>query len=458
MTGTNGRYFGRNFTLGIVTGAFVNLGMAFVDPVTVLPVFISKLGGSAALVGLVSALHGVGWFLPQIFTSRMAETRRYVMGMYRAVAVLRFVSMVAVVAGVFYIDASNLSLFLAVFIAAFLLANLAGGLAAVPFLEVTSKTIPVTSRGRFFAWRRIIGGTLGIFAGVVVGLVLDNKSEHVLMSGWLFDTVEAITARLGLVGHAFPADFGILFLLGGLCISLGMFTFCFAGEPAASSVEKSSGLLSHLRSGLALLRNDSNYRRFYLVRICWQFTAMAFPFYIGFAYGELGVSERLVGFFLSVWVGSGLLSNYIWGRLMDRSGNKIVLTVTAVMSALPPLVILYMERAVAGGSFEPGGWFALLLISATFFVNGVIRSGRIISNITYLLEFAPEAKRPLYVGFMNSFSFPFMFSPLLGGLILQVFDNRTLFTVSLVFALLNVALSARLREPRQEIPDKNVTA
>ena len=35
----------RNQTLGIINGMLVNLGNAFVDPFTVLPVFITTLGG-----------------------------------------------------------------------------------------------------------------------------------------------------------------------------------------------------------------------------------------------------------------------------------------------------------------------------------------------------------------------------------------------------------------------------
>jgi MFS family permease len=72
--------------------------------------------------------------------------------------------------------------------------------------------------------------------------------------------------------------------------------------------------------------------------------------------------------------------------------------------------------------------------------------------MTYLLEFAPEDRRPLYVGFMNSLSFPVMLSPALGGVIIQVFSFRSLFAVSMVFALISLVLSARLIEPRSTRP------
>ena len=64
MAADGNEYYRRNFTLGVINGALINFGLAFFDPATVLPVFVSRLGGSAAMIGLVSAIHGVGWFLP----------------------------------------------------------------------------------------------------------------------------------------------------------------------------------------------------------------------------------------------------------------------------------------------------------------------------------------------------------------------------------------------------------
>jgi MFS family permease len=231
-------------------------------------------------------------------------------------------------------------------------------------------------------------------------------------------------------------------------MAIAMLAFCFTGEPA-STVKPSSRLASHLKSGVALLKTDVDYRRFYVVRVCWQFTAMAFPFYVSFAYDELGMPVSVVGLFLAIWVGSGVFSNYFWGRMLDGVGNKIVLFVTAVMSVLPPLIILALQTRPAGEGALSGGWAVTLALSATFFINGMARSGRIISHMTYPLEIAPEADRPLYVGFLNSATFPFMLSPLLGGLIIEVFDMRTLFTVCLVSAVVNAALSLTLREPRK---------
>jgi MFS family permease len=441
-------YYKRNFILGVVTGTLINVGMAFLDPFTVLPVFIIKLGGSAVLVGLVSALHGVGWYLPQVFASRLAETRGYLMNLYRLASIPRVIGFSAIAAIAFVVDAANPSFFLTVFLLSVFFAYLAGGLAAVPMLEIVSKTIPAKKRGFFFGTRRFVGGILGVGAGMVVGVVLGESTERVWMDGRVFDLVEEGARRLGMLGHPFPEDFGIVFILGAACLSVGTVLFFFAGEPRAIKVEASARLLDHLRSGASLLRNNTNYRRFFFARVCWQFTAMAAPFYALYAYDELHLSQNTVGLFLSVWVGSGIFSNYVWGQIMDRRGNRLVLLITSVLAAFPPVVVLLIDGLKLGA----GNDLPLILIASTFFVNGFIRSGRLISNITYLLEFAPEEKRPLYLGFMNSFTSPFMLTPAVGGFLILLFGIRAMFVVSLVFAVINIYISTLLEEPRDNNP------
>lgn len=454
MPPNESRYFRKNFLLGIATGALINLGMALLDPLTILPVFVSKLGGSAAMVGLVSALHGIGWFLPQILASRLAETRRYLLNLYRILTTVRALALSGVVLCVFFIDSQELGLFLTVFVLSLFLAHLAGGLSAVPFLEITSKTIPVTLRGKFFGTRRLIGGIAGILAGVIVGMVLDEHSEGLYMDGAIFDVLESAIRRAGLLGHEFPINYGILFLFGWFFMTLGGAIFGFASEEPAEKVETSARMLDTFRSGIRLFRTDSNYRRFFWTRTLWQFTAMAFPFYVGFAYQDLGLSDSLVGLFLSVWIGAGVFSNYFWGKLLDSKGNRIVFQLTAAGSIIPPVVVLVLDRFVPPAGGAGSGWL-LAVMCGTFFLNGFIRSGRIISNITYLLEFAPPDKRPLYVGFMNTFSFPFMLTPLLGGVLLQMTGTTVLFGTSLLFALANMVICLRLPEPREALkPDE----
>jgi hypothetical protein len=453
MNAVDNAFFKRNYVLGIVNGILVNFGTAFIDPFMVLPVFIIRLGGSELIVGLISAIAGGGWYLPQIFISRIAESRRYLINLYRGTAVLRILGWLGVAASVCLLDPARRGVYLTVFVAFYLVTNLGSGLAAVPFLEIVGKTIPVTSRGAFFGTRRFIGGVLGVFAGMFIGVILDHRTTMAWMNGRAFGAVEHIASAIGLLGHPFPINFGILFIIGGALISFAMIAYCFVGEPPSQHVKRPENLATHVFAGFRILREDANYRLFYAVRICWQFTAMAFPFYSSYAVMNLHFPVEAVGMFVSLWIGSGVISNYVWGRLMDRRGNKLVLQITAVLSMIPPVVLLLLHGGRAGAAPRPTS-VVFAAMASTFFINGFIHSGRVISNMTYLLEVAPLQKRSLYTGFMNSFTFPFMLSPALGGLILELSTVPALFSIALSFALLNLILSSRLREPRDTITDR----
>ncbi len=441
----------RNKTLGILNGMLVNLGNAFVDPFTVLPVFIITFGGSSILVGFVSAAFFAGWFLPQVFVANIAQSRRRVLPIYAAAAAFRFVGFAGAGASVFLLDPSQRGLILFCVCAGLSLNALAAGVAAVPFLEITSKSVPVNKRGAFFAGRRVVGGILGIAAGLVIAAVLDGDPGSMWAQSGAYRAVRSAVVAIGWSGHEFPHDYGILIILGAVISTAGVVAYLFVREPDATHVARPAPLRAYLGDGFRLLRRMPDYMNFLWMRVCYQLTAMAFPFYATYAYTHLRFSEASVGVFVSIWVGAGVLSNAVWGRLLDRSGNRIVFVSTAAMSVLAPVAMLVLtSRGTPAPASVAMGTFAL--VASTFLLNGFVRSGRFIANQTYLLESAPADRRPMYVGFMNSLSFPFMLSPILGGVIVATLGYPALFAVGAAAAVGNVIASSRLAEPRDRVP------
>lgn len=65
-----------NFVAGVLHGAFYRAGMAFSEPMSVLPVFLSHFTGSLAMIGVFSALMQGGGVLPQLFVASRLEGRR----------------------------------------------------------------------------------------------------------------------------------------------------------------------------------------------------------------------------------------------------------------------------------------------------------------------------------------------------------------------------------------------
>ena len=67
-----------NFTISMFDGGFFGLGMGFSSFAAIIPLFFSHLTNSALLIGLVPAIHNVGWQLPQLLTaSWVSRAKRY---------------------------------------------------------------------------------------------------------------------------------------------------------------------------------------------------------------------------------------------------------------------------------------------------------------------------------------------------------------------------------------------
>ena len=67
-----------NLFVNLVDGGMFGLGWGFGSMGTMLPLFVSRLTNSALIIGLIPALHGVAWQLPQLFlANKIARLRRY---------------------------------------------------------------------------------------------------------------------------------------------------------------------------------------------------------------------------------------------------------------------------------------------------------------------------------------------------------------------------------------------
>jgi predicted MFS family arabinose efflux permease len=293
----------------------------------------------------------------------------------------------------------------------------------------------------------VLGGVLGVLAGLVIAAVLNGDPGAMWAQEGIFRAVQRAVRAAGLAGREFPYDYGILIITGGVVATAGVVAYLFVHEPPAEHVHRRLSVRRQLEDGFAMLKRMPSYRTFLWMRAFYQLTAMSFPFYATFAYLRLGFSEASVGVFVSLWVAAGVVSNLVWGRLLDRRGNRIVFVSTAALSVFPPIAVLVLAARDPRPAGEVGlGLFAL--VASTFLLNGFVRSGRFIANHTYLLESAPATRRPLYVGFMNSLTFPFMLSPILGGVVVAAFGYTTLFVVAALSALADLAASTRLIEPR----------
>ena len=59
-----------NLVFNLLDGAFFGFGLGFASFSTILPLFVSTMTNSALLIGLIPAIHNVGWQFPQLLTAK----------------------------------------------------------------------------------------------------------------------------------------------------------------------------------------------------------------------------------------------------------------------------------------------------------------------------------------------------------------------------------------------------
>jgi MFS family permease len=408
----------RNYMCGLLNGTFFGFVDSIISPYVVLSVFISSLGGSNFLVGLAPAIYNGGWFLPQFLISHRMQRMPLKKGIYDAATVVRLVSWFLLVPAVFLIGNSNPTLLLTVFFVLFTTYALAAGLGGAAFMDIIAKTVPVRRRGTFFGRRDLTGALTALLASYFVSVILNPN-----------------------LGLPFPHDFGYLFLLAGVGITLGLGSFALVVEPAEVALTREVTFREQLHAAGEILRNNLIYRRFLLLRIAVAAADIATPFYALYAIQVLGVPLEIVGLYIGFTTGAVLIMNPILSRLSDRRGHRIVLLCATTGWVLAPVLALLFGLVPPGPSL--GLPFGLL-----FVITGITRSAGNISLPSYLLEIAPAADRSLYIGFTNTILGFATFIPIVGGILLDFAGFHAILVLAFFVAAFAWWSAKGLAEPR----------
>jgi MFS family permease len=403
-------HFKRNFFLGVVNGVLFNFAWAFVSGSTVLPWFISKLSNSNVLIGLASTLESLGWFMPQLLVAVMTTHHRKQLPFYTKTAYLRAIAFSLLTLSVFIFGDKHPTWLLLSFFAFFSIYSIGGGLAGVAFTDIVAKTIPTNKRGSFFGMRMFFGGTLAALGGLIVKKILES--------------------------HHFPVNFGIIFTIASIIILFGLFSFCVVKEPESNSYREKKHWKENFLKGMKIFKEDRKFKQLFWVRVLVGAYVLGYPFYVIFARKVLGISPGMVGVFLTCEMSGYVLSNLLWGYLSNSVSNRLVILLSSFCALAPPIILLLNIMTPL-----PMPLFCLI-----FFFLGSTNAGLGLGATNYLLEFAPEGDRPIYIGFLHTLVGPTVFLSVIGGLILQLTSFTSLYILVLLTTVLGIFSSFKLTE------------
>jgi len=410
----------RAFALDV---SMFTVGVNFASSTTVIPSLIAKLSDSAMIVGLAGALSSGAWLLPQlVIASAITRLPRKRPIVVRTAWLSR---------PVFLLIALAIGLWGQQFPTAALIAVLAGitiffffdAIVSVPWFDLLGKTIPARRRGRVLGISEILGGLGGIGAGLAVRFILSDDSP------W-----------------GFPTNYALLFGAATASFMLSAVGLTLIREPQSPPQGES---MPSMRQALALLPRiltyDRPFLRLVVIRVLAGFATLAGAFYILYATEVLHFSLEATGAFLSAQVVGSLTTGLLMSTLQDRLGPLVHLRAMLAMMAMPPLIALGMGplyRLWGSGVFYP-----YLLI---YFFLGLSTSSVGWPYFNWILEYSEEARRPLYIGLLNTLGAITMLAPTLGGWIVSAVSYPAAFAVGVAFALLGLAVTLTLPSTRRK--------
>jgi len=381
---------------------FFNVALSFARPDSVLPAFVRQFTRSAPVIGLVATVWNGCWLLPQIvaahWISDKPRKKPYLMAGLSGRVAFWFLAL-ALWLGLG--DAPSVMLtFFFVCLGIFALTD---GLASVAWFDMLARAIPMKRRGRLIGIGQVIGGLAGLGVGWVISLILGSP-------------------RLG-----FPDTYALMFALVGVAFVPSSVALVLLREPR-TEIDLEAWARTQQSGWLRPLVQDRTFRRLMVCRVLVGMVALASPFYVVHATDVLNLPETAVGGFVAAQQVAGVAAGALLGVVSDRWGPGYTIRIGSALSILGPLFALVAHVADGGllSQAYPVVYVAL----------GIFQSSTMLGFYNYLLEIAPDDRRPAYIGLGNTIMGVLTLAPTLGGWLLEATSYTTLFAVTagLIFA------------------------
>ncbi len=418
----------RNFVLNAINGALSMVAARAIDQETVVSLLVLGLSGADWAVGLAVSVQHVGRVATQVFAARALDHTENKRPVYRFYSVARVFALLLISGALLLGKGQDPSLILAAVLVGLFVFMLGNGISELAWIDITARSVPSDRRGGLMTWRRLVGLILAVaLAAPVVDYYLRPGS-----------------------GYGFPANYGMLFLFSTLAWGLAWTVFSFVKEPPPHAATRRLTLRQHFARGLRIVRRDGNYRRLLWQRLLSGLACAAPPFFIIFGSRVLGLEARWAALFITVRTVSEIVASVVFGRISDRLGNRAVIVVANWCTLATFVVAALAAFAALSGPAGTGGWQSLpvALLGLAFVGLGCMAPGREMGEFNYMLDIAPAAKRPSYIGFGNAFLLPLGLAPIAVGALVPAVGYMPVFAGAAVCALLAIVSTIRLQEPR----------
>jgi hypothetical protein len=478
----------RNYVLGTLNGIVGAVSMDFIHPELILAGLVMALTGSYWLVALVTIINKAGSLVPQLQVGAYVEHKPRKRPFYVALTLVRLAAAAVLLVAIHSMPAGA-AWTLAAFFAAYLVWCVCGGAGHVIFLDMVGRLIPLRRVGTFFGTREFWGGILSLVAGwLIIQPILDSNRGLVAREAAPRPTApsppdaydphagapapsaaSSVAARRvadPLVRTRVADNYLLLAAVGGALSVLAMTLLAASREEPGPRARRPTTLRESLRRGFRWLREDPDYRAYFWLRISFRITYLALAFFIPFGVARLRYTAHplgvvaLGGIMLATIKGSRVLASALWGRVVDRLGDRACLVAAGSLFSLGPALMLLAPVLPHAFSLRVPFTDAVLDLPLAAYlvalaVVGAAFQASIIGGNRFLIGHAPPHRRISYVGFLNTVTSPLTLLPALGALVAQTLGVTALYVGIAGGGILFLVWALRLSpdRPDTETPD-----
>ncbi len=388
-----------NSVVNILDGSLFGFGiMGLASYVTIIPLFLSFLTESTALIGFVAALFHIGWQVPQLVVANYVAGMRRYKPMVLAMTLIERVPYFGLALVALSIPTIGLNAALILTLALLAMQSLGGGFTGTAWQSMISKIMPAHRLGTFFGLQSACVNLFGAGGALLASFILERSG--------------------------FPDGYAVLFFVAGvsLLISFVFLALTYEPESASRDVVTRVRWREYGRRLRGILNADANFRWFLVSRALTALSLTAISFYTIYGIRVFDMSPEFVGVLTSILLVSNTCSSAVIGWIGDRWGHLRVLIGANVLTVVSIAVALAAPDA---------RWFYLV-----FALTGIVNSTQWSTIMTITVQFSSVAQRPLYIGMANTLIAPVsIFAPIIGGWLVDAVSFELTFSI---FALAGV--------------------
>jgi MFS family permease len=401
-----------NFTINLLDGGFFGLALGFASFITIIPLFVSRMTDSALLIGLVPAIHNVGWQFPQLLTAGWVSRAKRIKPLVLWATIHERIPFLGLAVIAWFLPRLGIQTALVLTFTLLVWQGFGGGFAANAWTSMITKIMPENLHGTFFGAQMAAFTGLEGLSAVAAGLILDRLDG--------------------------PLDFTVCFLAASVSMAISFVFISLTHEPEGRPRFVEGKPDGFWKESLRILKSNSNFIAFLVMRSLSQFAAMAFSFYVIYVVWNFGISDAEAGLMTGVFLMASILSSLMMGRLADRRSPRVVMIIGGLAATLSATLALIAPSAI---------WFY-----ASFVLTSMATVAIWTIPLPLVVRFGTEEERPYYIGLSNTFSAPAaILAPVIGGWLADTVGFQATFMVSIICGLLMTAMLAFVvKDPPRE--------